>query len=151
MSERARLPFAPAVRPAAPGADWAVPTAVPVGDAGSPLIPELAGRSPTHNESQLLSGDPIKAASSNVEEFWWVWNGPTGTGQTYNPVLFVRFLSGDMGYYRGVPLSVAVAFIETDSPGRFVWRSLRDVYPWVRLKAGTGERKPPQVVRLYNR
>ena len=132
--------------------DWAVPTAAPVTSRGAPAIPELAGRSPTHNESQLLSGEPIKAASTNVAEFWWKWDGPNGDGQTYRPALFVRFLSGHFGYYVNVPLSVAVAFIETDSPGRFVWNKLRDVFTWVPLHGGrSGSRRGPQVVRLINR
>lgn len=119
-----------------------VPTGVPVDAAGHSLIPELADRPPTHNEQHLISGEPISMGSTNVAEIWWMWQERR---------LFVRFLSGDLYSYDGVPLSVAVGMIETDSPGRYVWNKLRDLYPYRRLAKGSGPRARPQVVRLDNR
>jgi hypothetical protein len=118
------------------------PTASPVDANGNSLIPELAGRQPTHNEQFLISGGTLAMASSNVKEFWWKWDSQR---------LFVRFLDDSLYAYEGVPLSVAVGFIETASPGRYVWNVLRDVYPAKRLAAGSGHRARSQVVRLVNR
>lgn len=121
-----------------------IPAGIPVDDQGNSLIPELAGRAPTHNESVLLSGESVAMASTNVGEIWYQWNGEKG------PTLWVRFLDGSLYRYWPVPLSVAVAFIETDSPGRFVWNRLRGVFDYERVHGSTGPRKKPQVVRLIN-
>lgn len=152
MSERGRLPtFIPTAAPVAADVDL-IPTAAPVADDGTALIPELRGRAPTHNEAQLLSGQPIAAGSTNVDEFWWIWNYGGGG---YRPVLYVRFLDGGLYGYVGVPLPVAVDFITTDSHGRFVWNRLRDVYPLLggqAIKKGdSSNRRKPQVVRLHNK
>lgn len=138
MSNRAPIPFGSPV----PDAREVVPTAAPVGAAGEALIPELAGRTPTHNEQVLISGEPVAMASSNVGEIWWHWQARR---------LFVRFLDGSLYAYEGVGLAVAVGMVETDSPGRYVWNHLRDRFPYRRLAQGTGPRKPPQVVRLINK
>ena len=128
-------------------AEWMIPTAVPVDDGGNPDIPELGGRAPTHNEAFLISGGVVTTGSTNVKEFWWNWE---------NARLFVRFLSGDLGYYEDVPLDVAVEFIETMSPGRFVHYQLKTTYNWHKLERGPrkgdkGWRARPkaQVVGLY--
>lgn len=121
-------------------ADVPVPTAVPVGD---DTIPELRGREPTHNERVLIGGEPIKAGSTNVDEFWWVWQERR---------LYVRFLDGSLYAYDGVGLAVAVGMIETDSHGRYVWNVLRaDGYPYRKVAAATGPRRAPRVVRLYRK
>jgi hypothetical protein len=148
MADRARLPIPPFATPVEAGADD-IPTAAPFTAAGVSHFPELAARPPTNNESHLLSGQPIAMASSNVMEIRFDGSpahSPPGTGR-----LFVRFLSGHEGRYDAVPLAVAVAFVETDSPGRFVWNKLRDVYHYTPLRGGDGTRRPPQVVRLHNR
>lgn len=121
--------------------DAMVPSAVPVDDHGTVMIPELNGREPTHNEQQIISGEPISMASSNVQEIFWNWQ---------NRKLFVKFLSGDLYVYHDVPLSVVVGMVETPSAGRYVWNVLRDVYDFDRLEKGSGPRKKPQVVRLLN-
>ncbi len=141
MSIRLPVPI-PTGTPA--GVSVGTPTGVPLDAAGNSLIPELRGRAPTHNESEIISGEPIATGSTNVQEFWWNWE---------NRRLFVRFLNGTLGYYANVPLSLAVAFLETSSHGRFVWNRLKDVsaYPWTRLEKGSGTRKKPQVVRRVRR
>lgn len=126
-----------------------VPTAVPVDDHGVSKIPDFIGRSPTHNESILLSGDPISMGSTNVSEIHWTWSMDL---VHYEPKLWVKFLDGSLYVYNDCPISIAVAMINTASPGRFVWNVLRVGWP-TPVKAqlvykGTGGRKRPQVVRL---
>lgn len=119
---------------------------VPVDENGKSLIPELVGRDPTHNEKFLISGEALATASTNVQEFWWKW----GANGEYDPKLFVRFLDDSLYVYHGVDLTTAVGFIDTDSPGRFVWRRLRDHYAYDLLSLGNrykAGRKRPQVVR----
>ncbi len=140
MSNRAPDPIP--LGTAVPDAAAFVPAGVPVDAAGNSLIPELAGRTPTHNESVLINGDTVAMASSNVNEIWWKWDERR---------LFVSFLDGSLYAYEGVSLAVAVGMIETDSPGRYVWNALRDKYPYQRLTQGTGKHRPPQVVRLINK
>lgn len=127
-----------------------IPTAVPVDPiTGISLIPEFRTRTPTHNESMLLSGDPISMGSTNVMEIFWNWSEDF---IHYNPKLWVRFLDGSLYVYHDVPIGVAVAMIQTASPGRFVWNVLRTGWPTPtraqRVYKGTGGRKRPQVVRL---
>jgi hypothetical protein len=63
--------------------------------------------------------------------------------------LYVRFKDGSLYVYHGVNLDVAVAFLECDSPGRFVWSHLRGQYSYE--KVGTLPARPkPNVVRLVN-
>lgn len=141
-------------------AGWNVPTAIPVDDAGNSLIPELCNRPPTHNESILIAGDTISMASSNVASFWWVW----GHGTVYEPKIFVEFLSGALYVYEGpdASLTLATDFVQTASPGRFIWNVMRRLWP-VPTARGSGpgtyrqlkpaapgrRRRRPQVVRLY--
>lgn len=151
MSRRPPLPdFIPTAVPVAEPVQVSVgiPTAVPVGADGLSLIPDLRGRAPTRAESELMSGQPIACGSTNVKEFYWKWDYG---GQGYNPALYVTFLDDSWYVYYGVPLSVAVAFVQTDSHGRFVWNHLRDKYQYKRLRAGSGTRARPQVVRLHNK
>lgn len=124
-----------------------IPAAVPQDAAGRSLIPELVGRSPTHNESILISGDTITMGSSNVKEIHWFWKGPT---------LFVRFLDGSLYAYYNCPLNIAVGMVETASPGRYVWNILRPRWPTPTAaqclvkgpsRAGKGRPKP-QVIRI---
>lgn len=122
-----------------------IPTATAIPDTipdSVPQIPELGGRTATHNEAYLISGGSVAAASSNVKEFWWKWD---------EQKLFVRFLDEALYAYSGVPLAVAVGMIETDSPGRYVWNVLRDRYPTHRVSGSVGKRARSQVVRLINK
>ena len=128
---------------AVPDQSALIPAALPVDALGNSLIPELRGRTPTHNESIIISGDTITMASTNVASIWWNWR---------NQRLFVEFLDGSLYQYLDVPLSIVVKFIETASPGRFVWSYLRVGWPTPsraqRLRKGNGVRRKPQVVRL---
>jgi hypothetical protein len=123
-----------------------IPTAVPVDESGVPDIPELHGRTPTHNEAFAISGQPLSTFSTNVEEFWWNWREKR---------LFVRFLGGTFGYYDNVPLSLVVKFIETSSHGRFVHKYLayNPQFPWTAIERPTPgtARKKPQVGRLVDK
>lgn len=147
MSIRPAIPFAKAVL----DSDDLIPTAVPVDASGKSLIPGLAGRTPTHNESILIRGDTISMGSTNVKEIYWSWNG-TGAGGAV-PTLFVRFLDQSLYAYYDVPLSVALGMAMTPSPGRYVWNVLRVGWPTgggraVRLfKGSSRNRAKPQVVR----
>jgi len=139
VSDRSRL-RAPAL--ADPVYDPDVPTAVPVDDAGVSLIPELRGRAPTRNEQSLISGDWVNVGSTNVDRFKWEWRG--------GGVLTVQFLDGAVYEYDGVPLTVAAAFVESDSAGRFVWNILRaEGYRYRKVRAATGARKPKRVIRVF--
>lgn len=127
-----------------------IPTAFPVDSDGNSLIPDIRGRTPTHNEMVLISGDAISMASTNVQEIWWNWSE---NFINYNPKLWVRFLDGSLYVYNDVPLSVAVGMIQTASPGRYVWNVLRVGWPTpVKaqrvVKGNHRNRKRPQVVRL---
>lgn len=128
---------------AVPDQSSLIPAGLPVDALGNSLIPELRGRAPTHNESIIISGDTITMASTNVGEIWWNWR---------NQRLFVEFLDGSLYQYLDVPLSIVVKFIETASPGRYVWNVLRVGWPTPgkahRLRKGNGVRRKPQVVRL---
>ena len=151
-------PLIPEGQPILDSADWGTPSGIPVDAYGQSLIPELANRSPTHNESILIAGIPVAMGSTNVAEIWWHW----GTNGVYDPKLFVRFLSGALFSYNGpkASLSVASGMLETMSPGRYVWNVLRILWP-VPSSKGTGPgtytelipgqrkgRRKPQVVRL---
>lgn len=151
----------PTATPIEPTGAWDTPAGVPVDRFGNSLIPELAHRSPTHNESILIARMPVAMASSNVDEIWWNW----GAGETYDPKLFVRFLGGSLYSYNGplASLSVAVGMVETMSPGRYVWNVLRTLFPvpdskgtgpgtYTELvKGAKGAKRKPQVVRLVDR
>lgn len=106
-----------------------------------PAPPPVAQPQYTHNEQFLVDGNELTMASTNVEDIRWDVNTDT---------LTVRFKSGGVYEYYGVPLSVVIAFVETDSPGRFVWNKLRDLYPYA--KVGEAQKRPKaNVVRLINR
>jgi hypothetical protein len=132
------------------------PSGIPADRYGNIIIPELVGRTPTYNESALIAGNPIAMASSNVDEMWWRW----GHEDTYDPRLFVRFLDGALYSYNGPDASLTLAgeFLETMSPGRFVWNVLRILWPvpdsrgtgpgtYTLLIAGSGQQRGPNVVR----
>jgi hypothetical protein len=119
-----------------------IPTAEPV-VGGESDLPDL-GRPLTHNEVFLCSGQPLAMASTNVKEIWYNWRQSR---------LFVTFLSGTFGYYDNVPLDLAVKFVETDSPGRFVDRYLKNngQFPWHRVTQGTTKNPKPQRVTLKDK
>ena len=148
MSKPPFIPTAVAV----PDDDDLVPSALPVDLLGQSLIPELLNRSPTHNESVLISGATVALGSTNVKEMWWVW----GHGMRYDPKLFVRFLDGSLYVYYGADLTLANAMMMAGSHGRFVWNVLRIQFQtqgtgpgqYQRLVKGPkGHRARPQVVR----
>lgn len=112
-----------------------VPSAPRPGPSRPPAAEEL---SPT--EQFLADGNVLAMASTNVDEISWDYKTRT---------LYVRFLSGGLYAYSDVPIEVAVAFVNTDSPGRFVWNRLRDVYPYKKL-GQLPKRKGPNVVRAIN-
>lgn len=126
-----------------------IPSAVPVDENGVSKIPELVNRSPTHNESMLISGDPISMGSTNVEEVWWTWSMDF---VRYDPKLWVKFLDGSVYVYNDCPLNIAVGMIQTASPGRYVHNVLMIGWPTPtraqRVSKGTGKRKRSQVVKL---
>jgi hypothetical protein len=140
MSARRPIPI-PTAKPVAAD-DSLIPVATPLDAAGKNLIPELAGRAPTHNESVLLSGEVVSCGSTNVKEFWYHWKDQR---------LFVRFLNGSLYAYEAVPLSVALGMLETSSHGRYVWNKLRDVYAYKMLEQGHVRNPKPQVVRAINK
>ena len=47
--------------------------------------------------------------------------------------LFVRFNDGSLYKYDDVSLETYRSFISASSKGRFVWRQLRDKYPYSRI------------------
>lgn len=96
----------------------------------------------THNEQFLVDGGVLTAGSTNVEEI--------GPYDIDTKTLRVVFKSGGVYEYYGVPLEVAVAFIESDSPGRFVWSKLRDIYAYAKV-GETTKRPRPNVVRSINK
>ena len=49
--------------------------------------------------------------------------------------LFVRFSSGELYVYVGVPGDVHRSFVDADSKGRFFQFRIRDRYPFNRLSA----------------
>ena len=49
--------------------------------------------------------------------------------------LMVRFESGELYVYVGVPGEVHRSFVEADSKGRFFHHQIRDRYPYNRLDA----------------
>lgn len=95
----------------------------------------------THNEEFVASGGVLAAGSTNVEEVG-PWDYKTQT-------LTVRFKSGSIYEYYDVPLDVVVRFVESDSPGRFVWSHLRDVYSYA-LVGSAAPRPKPNVIRGYH-
>ena len=126
-----------------------IPAAVPVDDNGVSKIPEFIGRSPSHNEAMLITGDPISMGSTNVAEIWWTWSSDF---IRYEPKLWVKFLDGSLYVYDDVPIGIAVGMINTASPGRYVHNVLMIGWPTPtrahRVYKGTGRRKRPQVVKL---
>jgi hypothetical protein len=120
-----------------------IPTGTPVDDDGTPLIPELGGRTPSHNEQVLISGSEVHLGSTNVKSIWWNWKEKR---------LFVRFLDGSLYAYEGISLDVARGMLETDSPGRYVWNTLRaGGYSYRRLEGGSGGggKRKAQVIRRH--
>lgn len=121
------------------------------GPAPEPAPIELTEADIIYDASQLdvidefiLAGEWLTVASSNVEAWHWL----SADGQLNNGLLEVEFKSGAIYNYYDVPYSVARAFYETDSPGRFVWNHLRDVYGYARVIASSGPRKGPSVIRI---
>lgn len=88
----------------------------------------VQGKELTATERFLLEGRTLTTQSSNVEEFTWRVTDPARElGDLY--VLFKpKEGGGEGGLYRyeGIPLDLAVRFVESDSPGRFVWHFLRE-------------------------
>lgn len=83
-------------------------------------------------DKMLMEGQWQHMASSNVEAMRYLWDDQT---------LEVEFKNGAFYQYFQVPPHVAKGFAQTDSPGRFVWNFLRDVYSYVKLSGPSTERK----------
>jgi hypothetical protein len=82
----------------------------------------------TPNEQIAVGGDWVQMASSNVDEIRYL---------AADAILEVIFLNGYHYQYYRVPPQVFLDFLQTDSPGRFVWNVLRaDGYEYARLGAG---------------
>lgn len=75
-------------------------------------------------EDWLDFGEWVRVKSSNVSAIqYWL----------ENKSLFVRFKSGATYVYNPVPRAAARDMFEAGSKGKFVWRRLRDRYPYARL------------------
>jgi hypothetical protein len=101
----------------------------------------------THNEQFFVDGGVLTMASSNVEEIWY--GCPGCENNDSQEVLYVRFKNGGIYKYFDVPLGVVIKFVETASPGRFVWNELRGVYSYQKIGM-TAPRPKPNVVRKIN-
>lgn len=120
-----------------------LPAGGPVDQADTPYGPGDGPTPPTGswfspNEQVALNGAWVKLNSSNVDEIRYV---------AQDKALEVRFLDKGKGsaHYRylDVPASVFLRFLETDSPGRFVWNVLRaDGYRYQRLDASATTEEP---------
>lgn len=75
------------------------------------------------SEDWVANGKWVKVKSSNVGEIRY---------EKSTKRLFVKFLGGQSGYYNGVSVKLAEAFFNSSSLGRFVWRKLRDKFPWIK-------------------
>jgi hypothetical protein len=89
-------------------------------------------------EEAVFSGDWLRLISTNVEAMRY---------DLTDLELQVEFKSRAVYRYEGVPPHVALSFYTTDSPGRFVWRRLRDKFPYERIELPYGERRAPTVLR----
>jgi hypothetical protein len=91
----------------------------------------LLGRRRPPSEDDYLAdlGNWTDVTSSNVKSvaYYFDVSRPGGGG-----VLAVRFLKTDRLYcYDDIPLTFYVAFLASDSKGKFVWEYLRDTrYPF---------------------
>lgn len=92
------------------------------GDEGQ-LQEEVLSRLP-ENEQIARTGRWVEMASSNVKAIRYLWD---------DQILEVQFKNNSFYEYFQVPEAVFYAFLDYPSPGRFVWRFLRDVYEYVRL------------------
>lgn len=82
----------------------------------------------------IINGNWQPQLSSNVMSIRYLY---------YDNDLFVNFLSGGRYVYHEVPPEIAAAMYVTTSPGRFVWRVLRDIYPYEVLQRGVRTRTDP--------
>ena len=105
-------------------------------------------RALTHNEEEMVGGTILTMASTNVEEIWF--GCPFCEIKAPEETLYVRFKSGGVYAYYGVPLDVVMKFIETPSPGRFVWNELRDLYPYAKIGTAPKQPKPNIVRKIWN-
>lgn len=86
----------------------------------------------------LLEGIPLMVGSSNVFSFRWL----VDTSQ-----LIVQFKNGAIYEYDDVSEEEAREAFNTYSPGRFVWRQLRDVKPYRQIQEATTQSYRPTVIR----
>ncbi len=75
------------------------------------------------SEDWIKSGKWVKVKSSNVAEICY---------EKSTKRLHVKFLGGQQGYYNQVPPRIAEAMYNSSSMGKFVWRRLRDKFPWIK-------------------
>jgi KTSC domain len=96
---------------------------------------------PEGSKDAVFFGEEIHVGSTNVASFRF---------DVKTSTLYVRFLNGSLYEYLEVPIEVAYKAIDTDSPGRFVWNSLRDVYLYKQLEPATKRRPKAQVIRVLD-
>jgi hypothetical protein len=88
------------------------------------------------------SGTWLHTASSNVEAIRYLYD---------DKILEVEFKNGSYYQYFDVPPDVARGMYLTDSPGRFVWRQLRDVFNYGKITSvSMPKRRGSTVVRPRN-
>lgn len=104
---------------------------------------------PPDNESEgnfsddwVHSGTWLHTASSNVEAIRYLYD---------DKILEVEFKNGSYYQYYNVPPETARGMYSTDSPGRFVWRQLRDVFDYAKITSvSMPKRRGSTVVRPRN-
>lgn len=117
--------------------EWVDDDDLPIAEEIDDEIP--VAESLTHNEEELVNGSVIHMASSNVEAIMFLYDPRRGsTGDLVVEFKGTHKKGNPVYIYFGVPLSVAVQMIETDSPGRFVWNKLRDRYRYQRIGSMPG-------------
>ena len=112
--------------------------------AGAPPSSPPPAATGNADDEWALSGTWLNVGSTNVHAIRYLWDAQT---------LEVQFKGTDKngrGYfynYFSVPPDVATGMARTDSPGRYVWRQLRDRFDYVRLTGFGGTSRTPTVIR----
>ena len=87
-------------------------------------VGQRASKSVMDADDWMAEGVWVNVKSSNVSSIQYWWDSKS---------LFVQFKSGATYVYAPVPPAVAKAMFNAASPGKFVWRRLRDRFPYGRL------------------
>lgn len=116
----------------------------PASTTGSNIPPNTTDdRTPQGSDEWLFGGYWLTVASSNVDEIRYLYDAR---------ILEVKYLWGGVYQYYQVDEQTARQCYDTDSPGRFVWRTFRaseSRFPYVFLP-GVSEKKTsyaPNVIR----